>query len=88
MIKKLFILGLLSLSSLWALTVGETPSAVSIEGEDGGLVAGGAWDSSMLKEKVCGTGIPKKSPDVSTNAFSSACIANSLRALALTNVLR
>lgn len=40
------------MSSLWAVNVGETPKSVTIEGDDGGLVAGGAWNSSMLSGKV------------------------------------
>jgi YtfJ family uncharacterized protein len=36
----------------WALSVGEVPTAVRIDGKNGGLVSGGAWSSSMLKDKV------------------------------------
>ncbi len=40
------------MSTLWAVNVGEIPKSVTIEGDNGGLVAGGAWNSSMLKDKV------------------------------------
>lgn len=39
-------------SSLWAVNVGEAPKSVTIDGDNGGLVAGGAWNSSSLVNKV------------------------------------
>ena len=49
---KKIILSLLVATASWALSVGEVPAAVSIDGKNGGLVSGGAWSSSMLKDKV------------------------------------
>ncbi len=46
--KKIFLIVVLMLTNLLALSVGEVPKEVSIEGDNGGLVAGGAWSSSML----------------------------------------
>jgi YtfJ family uncharacterized protein len=40
------------ISSLWAVTVGEVPKSVTIGTDNGGLVSGGDWKSSMLKGKV------------------------------------
>jgi len=50
--KKIVLMIALLMSSLWAVSVGEVPKSVTIDGDDGGLVAGGAWNSSMLSEKV------------------------------------
>ncbi len=50
--KKSFLLALLMLSSSYALTLGQTPPAVVIEGKYGGFLDGSPWDSSMLKGKV------------------------------------
>lgn len=51
-LKTLLLLPLLSLT-LSALTLGEKPADVTIEGEDGGLVSTKApWSSTMLKDKV------------------------------------
>ncbi len=49
---KLLIVSLLATLNLYAVTVGEKPKEVIIDTDNGGLVKGGAWDSSMLKEKV------------------------------------
>ncbi len=49
--KKLLILLIAPLMAL-ALEVGSQPLHVTLEGENGGLVDGSAWDSSMLKDKV------------------------------------
>lgn len=43
---------LLAALNLYALTVGEVPKNVVIEGDNGGLVKGGDWNSNMLKDKV------------------------------------
>jgi YtfJ family uncharacterized protein len=40
------------LSSTYALTLGQTPPSVVIEGKYGGKVDGTPWDSKMLKGKV------------------------------------
>ena len=50
--KKTSIMMVLLFSSLFALDIGAVPKSVTIEGDNGGLVAGGAWHSSMLKDKV------------------------------------
>jgi predicted transcriptional regulator len=52
--KKITLLGALLLAlNLHALTLGEAPKNVVIEGENGGLVTdASAWNSSMLKDKV------------------------------------
>ena len=50
--KKITIMIALLASSLYALNIGDIPKSVTLEGKDGGLVAGGAWSSSMLKDKV------------------------------------
>lgn len=49
---KLTLAALLATLNLYALTVGEVPKNVVIEGDNGGLVKGGAWNSNMLKDKV------------------------------------
>ncbi|WP_434636407.1 YtfJ family protein [Sulfurimonas sp. NW7] len=49
---KLTLAALLTTLNLYALTIGEAPKNVTIEGEKGGLVTGGAWNSNMLKNKV------------------------------------
>ena len=50
--KKIFLIVTLMLTNLLALSVGEVPKDVTIEGDNGGLVAGGAWNSVVLKGKV------------------------------------
>ena len=50
--KKIFLIVTLMLTNLLALSVGEVPKDVTIEGDNGGLVAGGAWNSVILKGKV------------------------------------
>jgi YtfJ family uncharacterized protein len=52
MMKKISIMIMFLISSLWAVTVGEVPKNVTIDTDNGGLVSGGAWNSSMLKGKV------------------------------------
>jgi predicted transcriptional regulator len=49
---KLMLAALLSTISLYALTIGEVPKNVVIDGKNGGLVDGGGWNSNMLKDKV------------------------------------
>jgi YtfJ family uncharacterized protein len=39
-------------SSLWSLNIGEVPKGITLDEKSGGLVAGGAWESSMLKDKI------------------------------------
>ncbi len=50
--KKIVLVVAFFISSLWAVNVGEVPKGVTIEGDNGGLIAGGAWNSSSLKDKV------------------------------------
>ena len=50
--QKLIMAMVLLVSSLWAVNVDEVPKSVTLSGDNGGLVAGGAWESSMLKDKV------------------------------------
>ena len=47
----ILIMGMLT-GFLSAITVGEVPKAVIIKGDDGALISGEAWNSSMLKDKV------------------------------------
>jgi len=47
------LLALLVTLNLSALTLGEVPKNITIEGENGGLVEDGSmWNSSMIKDKV------------------------------------
>jgi predicted transcriptional regulator len=47
------VLGLLvSIVFVWALKVGEVPPPVTISGDAGGKVSGGAWHSDEMKGKV------------------------------------
>ena len=50
--KKIIITVAMVTSFLSALVVGEVPKTLTIEGENGALVSGEAWNSSMLKDKV------------------------------------
>lgn len=50
--KKTFLLLVVTVVSGFALTLGQVPPEVTIEGKEGGLVGGGAWHSSDLKGKV------------------------------------
>ncbi len=50
--KKVLVIVAFLMSSLWAVHVGEVPKNVTIADDNGGLVSGGAWNSSMLKGKV------------------------------------
>ncbi|MBL1244164.1 MAG: transcriptional regulator [Sulfurimonas sp.] len=50
---KLLLVALLATLNLSAVTVGEVPASVTIEGENGGNVADdSAWNSSSIKENV------------------------------------
>ena len=50
---KLLLASLLTTLSLSALTVGEIPKSITIEGDNGGNVADdSAWNSSTIKDKV------------------------------------
>jgi len=49
--KKILILLIAPLMAL-ALEVGSVPLHVTLDGENGGLVDGSAWDSSMIEGKV------------------------------------
>ncbi len=50
--RKLLFVMIFSISTLWAVEIGQVPKDVTINGDNGGLVSGGAWHSSMLKDKV------------------------------------
>ncbi len=50
--KKILISILFSSITIFALNIGEIPKSVTLSGENGGLVNGSAWNSSMLKGKV------------------------------------
>ena len=51
-IKTILLSTLISLN-LWAITVGEVPNEVTIEGDNGGMVLdGSSWNSSSVKDKV------------------------------------
>jgi len=51
--KTLLLAALLATLNLQAITVGETPKAIEVSGDNGGLVAdGSAWKSSTVKDKV------------------------------------
>ena len=50
---KMLLLSTLLTLNLYALTVGEVPKSVVIDGDNGGLVANDeGWNSSTIKEKV------------------------------------
>ncbi len=52
LLNKIFLSLLLALN-LSAITIGQTPKNITIEGENGGLVQGEApWNSSTIKDKV------------------------------------
>ncbi|NOZ89713.1 MAG: transcriptional regulator [Epsilonproteobacteria bacterium] len=50
--KKLIVFILISSIHLFAINIGEVPKEVTLSGENGGLVDGSEWNSSMLKGKV------------------------------------
>ena len=50
--KKTFLLLFLLSSSSFALTLGQTPPCIVLDGKNGGKVDGTPWDSKMLKGKV------------------------------------
>jgi len=50
--QKIVLGFLLIVGSSMAIELGKVPSAVSIEGENGGKIDGTSWSSKMLKEKV------------------------------------
>jgi len=52
MMRKIILSVLVLCGVSFAVEVGEVPSAVTIEGENGGNVNGKPWDSSMLKGKI------------------------------------
>ena len=49
---RLLLIVLFTALNLYAITIGEKPKELLLSGKDGGLVKGGAWDSSMLRDKV------------------------------------
>jgi len=50
--KKILIMIGLCFSSLVAVDIGDVPKNITLSSDEGGLVAGGVWDSSMIKDKV------------------------------------
>ncbi len=50
--KKILFAVIFATSTIYALNTNETPPQVKIDGKNGGLVSGGAWDSSSLEGKV------------------------------------
>jgi YtfJ family uncharacterized protein len=50
--KKTVISLLLAPILAFALEIGEVPLHVTLDGDNGGLVSGSAWSSTMLKDKV------------------------------------
>ena len=50
--KKIVLIISLFISGLWAVSIGEIPKSVTINGDHGGLLLGGSWKSVTLKEKV------------------------------------
>jgi len=50
--KKILLATTLFTSLLFSIEIGQVPSPLTLDGENGGLVSGGAWDSSMIKGKV------------------------------------
>ncbi len=49
---KLLLTALLTTLSLHAVTVGEKPTTVTIEGDNGGRVDGSPWSSNTIKDSV------------------------------------
>jgi predicted transcriptional regulator len=50
---KRVVLGVaLSVVSVWAISTGEIPPSVTLSGDTGGKVSGGAWHSDEMKGKV------------------------------------
>ena len=75
-IKTILLTSLLSLS-LSALTIGETPKNVIIEGDNGGLVSdNSAWNSNTLKDKVLVLFYVKKKKKELNDEFSQTLKAN------------
>jgi len=56
----------------FSLTIGETPKAITLEGESGGRIDGTAWNSSMLKDKVFVLFYVDPDEKDTNNAFSEA----------------
>ena len=50
-LKAVLLVALMALN-LSAITVGEIPKEVIISGDKGGLISGGEWSSSAIKDKV------------------------------------
>jgi hypothetical protein len=50
--KKVLTSMIMATVASFALTVGEIPNSVSLSEENGGLVDGTAWHSSMIKDKL------------------------------------
>jgi hypothetical protein len=50
--KKFLTTLFLTTLATFALTIGEVPKNIILEGDNGGLVNGSAWNSNMLKDKV------------------------------------
>ena len=50
--KKIILVVAFFMSSLWAVDVGEVPKSITLDGKNGGVLSGGAWNSSSLADKV------------------------------------
>ena len=50
--KKIVLIAMMIMSSLSAITVGEIPKEVTIEGKNGACISDEPWHSTMLKDKV------------------------------------
>ncbi len=70
---RTIILSVLLAFNLSALTIGQTPKSVTIEGDNGGLVKDStAWNSNTLKDKVLVMFYVDPDEKDTNNAFSSA----------------
>jgi len=50
--KKIISSMIISSLTVFALNIGKIPKEITLSDENGGLVNGSAWDSSMLRDKV------------------------------------
>ena len=77
---KTMLITLLVTLNLSAITLGEVPKNVTIEGDNGGLVEdGSAWNSSSIKDKVYVLFYVDPDEKDTNNAFSDALKAKEYR---------
>jgi len=50
--KKILSSMIMSSLTIFALNIGDIPKEITLSGENGGLVDGSAWNSSILRDKV------------------------------------